>query len=346
MAGYLEFADGFDSYNQGSGTSLNEAAYRWDVTSPQISTGTGRYTTETGRGNCGFATGVKNVTGAATRILGMAVRTPTTLQATPIMALLDNGVAQVEVRLSATGQVELWSGNPLVLKSNSGGNTVIPNNWYYMELFASFGATGSTVVIVNADGWTFMNSQNNMPSGRALANQIRFSVSNIMLVDDLYTRAADDPAAPFYYNEVSIVSDMPNADATDTGASQWTPNTGSVHYDRVKEQDFDGDTTYVYASAAGLYDFYKFPARALSGSNTIAAIITTFYGRKDDVSSRSISHMFRKADLTGVASDAAKAMTQTYAAYQKVYEKRPDGVNWSASDISSPGAQFGVQSGN
>lgn len=124
------------------------------------------------------------------------------------------------------------------------------------------------------------------------------------------------------------------------GASlQWTPSSGTTHFNLVNSSPPTEDTAYVEDSTAGDIDLYEFPALSYNPA-TIYFVQVGIYARKTDVGVRTIATMVRSggSDFTGTTQPGLN--TSFLDIYLQLYTTDPNtGLAWTKTTVDS--AQFG-----
>ena len=319
----LEFVDGFDSYGTTAGSAA-EGIVRWDAGLNTLPTATGRY-----GGNAATSSSLTKVLPTAvTRTVGAAFKFGTSFSVGNIIVLRDVTTVQLAIRVNATGTLSLMRGSTAIATSTP---TVFVNTWYYIELQGTVDPTsGYAEIRVNGRTWSTF-SGNTRNTANSYSNSLMVSIpANGGLFDDVYSR--NDST---WMGEISIGTDMPNAEG-DT--IQWTPNSASIHWNRVAEIPYDSDTTYNSSSTVGNIDLYKFPSRTIVASSVLAAVVCTPIERTDGTNSSAEQCKSGGTVYTG----ATNSMTTAYKGYMEIHEVDPaTSAAWTNANLNL--AQFGVK---
>ena len=338
----LEFIDGFDHYTQ-----TGMMARKWSASSP-FDSGAGFVTGRFGAGNAfklHWNTSVPfvNVGSLATRIVGFAANFQGANQNYQVFAFRDSGTVQVDLRMTTTGALQVTR-NGTVLATTS--NTISAGQWYYVEFQVTINSSaGSFTLQITTPGgiastWASGSGVNTQSTGNASTNEIAFigyaNNSNDTYIDDLYCLNTSGSVNNTFLGDSRIVTNLPNADGAST---QWTPSTGSTHYNLVNEANPNDDTNYVNSATAGQLDLYKYPSISISGA--IAGVQITMCARKDDAGARTVSAEYRSAGGTNYAGGSSFNPTPGYLMYRQVYDTDPaTGSQWTLSGVNN--GQFGV----
>lgn len=247
----------------------------------------------TGRnGNClsivsGGGSFFKTLPHSARWVTGFAFR-PDTASSTsdPFYQVLNNDVILFSLRHDADGTLALVGGNVSIDVTD---RALLQGRWYYLEIDLTF--SGSTPVMVTAElringnveasgtGSCGVNASS-LISGAADANVHSFAPftgpGNGCSFDDLEIKNEGG-----YFGDVRIIATFPDADA---GILDWTPNSGTVHFDRVNTHPVDL-TKWLETATPGDIDLWNFTFPSFSG--TIAGINIRVLARKDDEGTKS-----------------------------------------------------------
>lgn len=269
----------------------------------------------------------------STIIAGMALRFSSVSSTSTFFSFRAGATLTCQLQLNASGQI---------LVKNSGGTTIATgttvlsaNVWYYIEvkLFVN-GASGTVEVHLN--GATEIASTTG-----------NFGSSNIDTVarsgnggattdwDDMYV-VDTSGAAPrnTFLGDVRVETIYATADGNH---SQWTPNSGTTHYDRVNEAQADGDTTYVSDSTVGHLDTYAFGD--IDTGATVYGLQTNLYARKDDAATRQIAPVIRQSGTDNVGTTAT--LSSSYVVYSQLYNQDPTSADWTPTTVNAD--EYGVK---
>jgi hypothetical protein len=338
----LEFADGFDHYNQNS----SFIGRKWDTVSGAVQAfGSGRYGSGLAWNSWNNAVAIrKTLTSVATRIVGFAAYFGGSVASGTICAFQDSGSTQTDLRVNSSGNLYITRNGTTLATSAS---AVVANTWYYIELSVTIGSSTGAYTLKVTSGtvstWLTATSVNTQATGNATSNQIWLSLNGLSgnpgLIDDVYILNTSGSVNNSFLGECRIYTSLPNGDDTAaTGTNLlWTPSTGSTHYNLVNENPPNDDTNYVGSNTAGQIDTYKYAAIAPVGG--IAAVVFNMMARRDDTGVRQIAAAYRGGSTnyqgTGVYP------TVSYMDYQQIWETDPaTSAPWTASGVNA--GEFGV----
>jgi hypothetical protein len=230
----------------------------------------------------------------------------------------------------------------LVFRRNaaSSGNffsgIVIPHNaWIYLQLSAVISVVGPdyfVAVDLSMNGGpsyiaTLAMGSTGFASQQAGAVFLRANDSSS--IDDVWFR--DDTVKS---GDMQVKALYPTADGFH---SAWTPNSGSIHFNRVNQAVPDDDTTYVSSAGAGTKDSYV--SQDIGSTPSVLSVQHAACAR-DDGGANSYRALIRQggADYLG----SAIAPTGSYAFGLSVFNTDPaTGLPWTVAGVNSaePGTE-------
>ena len=375
--GDILFVDGFDTYNDAA-----EVPLKWDYNSvgtPAFVLGgrcASKRLTMPG-GNQSWAAGKSTSTVASTNCqmfktlsaqcrylnIGFGIYTPysaASFVGCPGVQIFDTGRTagpQWAIDFQSTPAKDgFWIGihdyllASEFLTSSYPNNKFLPSTWYFIEIVLDWGtgASNSSIdIYVNGVKMCGLAGFDYYPVGiNRYSNKIgifpNWNGCNC-LYDDIIVRYSKS-----LLYDVDIIGDYATGDGATTA---WAMSSGTQHFPLVSEQfAWAPDSGYVYSAAAGQLDLYTYPGRVINADQSILAIVTNDVVRKDDVQLRTIEDWYRSGATQGPASqDGVNGISYnlgtSWASLQTVRRVNPaTGVAWTASDIGTGGAQFGVYS--
>lgn len=155
--------------------------------------------------------------------------------------------------------------------------------WYMLEMYATINDTSGSV-IVKQNGIEIMNfSGDTKYSSYTSFNRVGwrgshgalFNENNSIYIDDIALNDANGSEDNSWCGGGHVELLIP---ASDGDTLEWTPSSGSVHYEMVDEIPADGDATYVSASAAKVDMYYLSPFSG-SGKGPIGRVWVTARAR-------------------------------------------------------------------
>lgn len=264
----------------------------------------------------------------STLIVGFAIKAPAA------------GSEFFQLRASTTGAMRLsLTAGSIIQVLNSGGTVIATGStaltsgaWYYIEVKA---------VIAGASGSTEVHLEGVSEIASTTGNFGSTNIDNFRLVaavdyDDFYAVDTTGGAPWNTFLGVGRISTvMANADGAHT---DYTPSSGTNHYDRVNETTPDGDTTYVSDATVGHIDSYAFDD--IDGGATVFAVQTCMYARKDDAGTRQLADLIRRSGTDYVGNTATLSSTYTYLT--QIHPTDPStSAQWTAAGVNA--AEFGVK---
>lgn len=129
------------------------------------------------------------------------------------------------------------------------------NEWYYIELKTFCHPTSGTIE-VRIDGVTVVSLTgiDTQAGTHAYHNKVSLVGGQYNKCDDFYICDGSSTTVNDFQGACKIVGLLPN---TDTTTIQWTPSTGTTHYNLIDSNPAN-TTDYVYSSTQGNTDLYSF----------------------------------------------------------------------------------------
>lgn len=349
----LLFCDSFDHYT----TQTQALAGKWtSITGNNGSfgiAGSGRFggigwSAQSGAGGSNTLTKILPTT-YATLIVGTAFKHQAVgaLDVT-IISLWDTvaGGEQLSVRYSASKKRLYISRNGTTVATST-SMFIYDGVYNYIELKATIhNTTGSYEVHVNGvqDASLTASGVNTRGTGtNNSADTVRFGFvtqTNITdaLFDDIYICDTSGSDNTDFLGDIAVDAQFPDADSATH--NDWTPNTLTVHYNRVNQTTPDDDTTYLSDSTPGHIDTWSYQNLRQS-SGTIKGIQFLPYARKDDAGTRQIAPVvFQSA--TDYVQSTLPSVPSTYSYLPLIVERNPaTSAAWTISDFNAD--EFGVK---
>lgn len=275
-----------------------------------------------------------------TLIVGFALKTSSSQVADATLVRLltaaSGVVADIAIRNSDKKLIVMNSGGTTIA---AGTTTITTGVWNYVELkIVVNGASGSCEVHLN--GVTEIASTTGNFGSTAIGI-IRLNASSGTGLsydfDDVYACDTTGSARNTFLGDVRVKTIYPDGDGAHT---QWTPSSGTNHFDRVNEHTGtypDGDTTYVSDATPGDIDTYTMGD--IDGAATVHGVQVNSYARKDDAATRQIAPVIRKSGTDYVGNTFT--LTSSYAFQSQLYDQDPSGVDWTATTVN--GMEVGVK---
>lgn len=142
-------------------------------------------------------------------------------------------------------------------------------------------------------------------------------------------------AASLPLKNVQMLELRATADVT---PNQWTPNTGTVHYDRINEASVNNDTSYLEDSTSGHAELFDYADLPTSVSMTILGVVSNI-----SVKQPSGSQSLKQDVKTSTTTTAGSSYTPTtsYALPAQIWNQDATGTNWTVTTVNS--SQFGFE---
>lgn len=219
----------------------------------------------------------------------------------------------------------------------TGTSILNPNTWYYVEVKLVVGTSGTCEVRLNGLAGEIPAATGDYGTGNV--SFIAFECGRLggasVWVDDVYVLDPTTGVNTTFLGDICVETLYPVSDGT---YKQWTPDTGTTHYTRVDEGQFDGDTSYVHTATAGNKDSYGIGNPALAPT-TVYGVQLNLGVRKDDAAAHTIAPLIRQSgvDHLGVTVSIGAG----YSFYSWLLDQDPTGAAWLYSTVN--GDEYGVE---
>lgn len=245
--------------------------------------------------------------------------------------------------------------------SHSGGTHIIPgvvinlNQWYYWGFKCAATRNGSNLDVIlsfELDGFvvdTWSTSLLNVPTISGFATMLVNGAAALTShIDDLYVYDASGSVNNALEGVVKIGAIYPDAEGSNL---TWSPNSGTVHYDRVKERPTsfgdtsnpDDDLTYLQSNTPGDRETLNFEP---TSETDIRAVQYLMLCRKDDAGEHQINAVYRQGTGGSSGTEVVGAddfiTISSYIYHIKTYGKtNPVTLSpWTQTDINT--GQWGM----
>ena len=250
--------------------------------------------------------------------------------------LYDNATLGIGATLNPTA--------PSSLTVKLGGTTIATyssftmrdNEWYYMELKVFCHPTSGTVE-VRIDGVTVISLTgiNTQAGANTYHNKVSLVGAQYNYFDDFYICDGSGTTVNNFQGVCKVIGLLPNAD---TGTIQWTPSTGTTHYNLVDSNPANA-TDYVYSSTQTNTDLYTYPD--LIGDGTIIGLQLNTQAALSDGTSIILQTPIVSDGSTDLGADYTLT-SGTYADFKHISTTDPHtGSAWTINGLNA--AQIGVK---
>lgn len=337
----LLWIEGFDSYGTSGGLVGLAEKY------PNSENVTANDTVVTGRLS-GFAFQWENTDGilktpaigsADTIVTGLGYKVTAFVGTTYSLTsfIEDSGITLgINLRALDNGAFVVRRGTTVL--GTSANNVINTGQWHYIELKAVIDNTSGSYEL-RIDGVDVLSASGvDTQAGDGL-------VTNVWLhggagtidrqFDDWYILDGNGSVNNDFLGSRKVITIFPDGAGDQTN---WTPDSGS-NFDRVNENGYDDDTSYVETATVDAEDLYNFDD--LSAATSVDGVQINAIARVTDVDPLDLKLLSK----TGTTTDAGSAQAVSSVSYKNFYrilEEDPDTVAaWSVSGVD--GAQFGIE---
>lgn len=272
-------------------------------------------------------------------VIGMSVYF-TGLMAHEFLTLYDGATRNVNIRLTAAGELAAYRADTLLGTSTGAGIQI--NTWYYVEVKVyTHGSIGTVTIRVDTIQKLALTSQNTKAGSNNYSDAFRIKDEwgQYLRIDDLYC-LDNSGAAPQndFLGVKQVITVFPDAAGDD---ADWTPSAGS-NYACVDETALDDNGTYVQSATAGQQDLYNY--QNLPGAAMISGIlgiqINTDVKRTQSTSYTlyQIAKRTSQSDGTGLTIANDSFLTK-----YRIMPLDTEGAAWTETNINA--TQFGLAIG-
>jgi hypothetical protein len=243
-------------------------------------------------------------------------------------------VANFKVRLNTSRKIEVLDTAGTIVGTSSMALSV--GVWYYIEIKAVIGNTGSVEVKVDSNTEINATSIDIMNSANAyIDNMILFGNTAILSFDDLYLLDTTGAINNDFLGDSRIDPFFPTADST----TQWLPSAGVTNYTNVDDTAPNGDTDYVYSSTPGDIDLYDFGNMPI-GTGEVFGVQVVANARKMDAGTRNLKVKVKSGATT--QTSVTLTLSTTYANHIAMFEDSDGaGTVWDKTLVDA--AQIGIE---
>jgi hypothetical protein len=363
----LKVHDGFDHYKAQGDLQSRVGALQWSDINAN-----GAFTLVAGRGGYGQAVLVGNATATHNNWFGGSFPANYSTAFVGVALLFGTGGTSFLIQAmdytaqlpQLTCQCFFESGTIIVYAGDVGGtviassppNAFSPYIWNYWELGVTIGTAGSFDLHCNGTsvlsaGLTGGGVRTQNPAdSNSFFNGIKYSAATNgvpnyfladMTIDDFYL--CDNTAGPgtfpcnTFLGDSAVRTQFPTANAS----VQWTP-IANTNWQEVGETQFDGDTSYNYATAVGDADLYSFGSLPTNVSAVYGVQITGGY-RKLDAGAQTIVQKMVSGGTT--SAGATLTLSLSYGFYTDMFVLDPHtGASWAPAAVDALSAGMTLNS--
>ena len=259
----------------------------------------------------------------------------------------DPNSPQVYWQIQNDGTIVVLNGAGGTLGTTTATASISLNNYYYIEMKATIGASGSVVIRIN--GQTVLNTTGRTNNGgTGTVGDCIFVLGPgggggvFMLVDDFYVFDTSGGHNNDFAGDSTISVIVP---VSDSGTIQWATSSGTAHWSLVDEVPPDDDTTYVQStmtgtSTTGPTDLYNF--QTVASTLSIIAVQSNMFARKTDAGDRAISLVTHNSGVSTNADPTGRYLNLTYLDYLNQFDTDPvSGGTWTPAIVNA--TEWGVE---
>lgn len=243
----LQWIDGFESYGTTNGNTAIGALNKYTNSLGTLTVRAGRLAGHSLSCNGSVVMTTPAFAANDTWIVGFAYYyNKTTNIEEPILQLFDGATVQCAVNLQCNGELQARKSAGGTSIGFTTGARIRAGVWNYIEVKIKVNATTGTVDIrVNGVSVMSVTGKNTDQAASGQATKIALcgaSSGNQSTFDDFYVCDKSGSNNNTFLGGQKVTTLFPTGDS---GTNQWTPSSGSNHFDRVNENPHDSSTTYL-----------------------------------------------------------------------------------------------------
>lgn len=325
------------TYNDSTGTTFNTAGYRTAQPAGTNATSLRFYVAGSGAPNAtlGVPSSTTLITGFATNVSALAI-------GVVLRVWGPNGGSYITLTTNGSGQLILTNNRTSVNLIVTASNVFFANNWHYVELKMTCGASGSAELIVDGTSvGTATAVDTRGHTSDTQYNRLQFGVPSTVFstiyiyMDDLYVCDGTGATHNNFLGPVKVYTLFPNANGT---TNQFTPTGVANNWDAVDEQLID-TTTYVASSTTNQVDMYAVKDLPITPT-TVYAVAVGSCAIKTESSARQYRNNVTVSGTTTNGTTVTPVLSY-YLWNQDLFTTAPGGAAWTAADVNS--MQIGVE---
>jgi hypothetical protein len=345
----LRFIEGFEGFGNVLGANITNL-----LKLKSTNTGPGPFYLDTGR-NGGYSiysgsTGQDQwfgfSTGATTNTiyLGWAMKPTGGTTAVAVFYFYGSSGVAGSIRWGtvSSGELSFHNYQGTVLGTTSGAGLAPGGNvWKYVEAKIVVGTGTSGSVQIKVDGVTKLtltgvNTSNT--GGDTVYNWFNTDATSQYRIDDMYLCDSSGSVNNNFLGPQTVIGLLP---AGDTASADWTPLSGTDHYQQVNEAAADGDAGYVEDGTSGHMDLFRY--HQLSALDAIAGIQINTICRQTDATPLALKTPVKSGGIT--SEEASQSIGGTsYGCRTRVLEIDPGtSAAWTQAGLNA--AEIGVKVG-
>jgi hypothetical protein len=228
-------------------------------------------------------------------------------------------------------------------------NAIVLNRYYYIEMKAVLGTSGSVEMRINGQSVLTLSGVNIGPTANADVVNISGPPGGALCyVDDFYVCDGSGSYNNTFLGDVQIGILKPRAEGNKL---EWVPNATGTHWSRVNEVPTGGgtgpddDTSYVSSTMTGISttgpsDLFIFDTVATN--RLVLGVQSNIFARKDDEGNRALSVLTSNSSSNVQSDPVGRYINLTYIDYLNQFDVNPiGGGTWTPTVMNT--MQWGVE---
>lgn len=338
----LRWIDGFESYGTTNGNTAVGALNKYTNSLGTLTVRAGRLAGHSLSGNSSVVLTTPAFTANDIWFVGFAYYyIKTTNIEEPVFQLIDGSTVQCTVNLQCNGELQARKGSGGTSLGFTTGARIRAGTWNYIEIKIKVHASAGTVDIkVNGVNVMALTGKNTDQHASAQATAVALcgaSSNNQSTFDDFYVLDNTGSNNNTFLGPQKATMILATGDH---GTNQWTPNSGSNHFDRVNENPHDSSTSYISDLLTGDTEEFDY-ANTGSEVTAIKGVMVNTVFETDSVVALSVKNHVNSGGTS--SDDAGTAGTNgTYKTASFLVETDPNiAALWTKTNLDA--ALFGVK---
>lgn len=212
------------------------------------------------------------------------------------------------------------------------------DNWYYIEVYLKAHASAGVITLrvngITIKTWTNLDTRNGMGTASTRITQFAFFAGHMNMdayFCDLYINDANGSVNNGFLGDVRVDPHFPIEDGT---TLEWTPSTGSDHFEMVNEVNPDLGVTYNTTNTLNAIDTLVLEDLKNNGG-TIKGVQMVVLDDKTDAGPCTVAPVVRIDGVNYASVDSHAPSETSYVYARKVYDVQPDTTAWNETDFNA-----------
>lgn len=341
----LRWIEGFEGFGTSAGSTPTGMATKYTVTSSDsdLVLRAGRFSGFCMEITIGLTKAFQTpaLTAMTTITVGFAMRQATYGNIRNVLQILDGTTVHGTLRMNTSGEFSYFRGTEIgtQLGSTTSGASIMPGQWFYVELVVKIADSGGTVdLYINGTNVLSVASADTRNGGNASVDRAKWisSSADACQYDDIYVLDDTGSVNNSRLGSHKVIGSLPSGAGSST---QFTPSAGS-NYQCVDDNPTNSDTDYVESGTSGHKDLYDYAS--IGTLANIKGLQINTVARETDGSPFSLYQTVKSGSTNSDGSSVAISGQTFKTITPRVLETDPDTSSaWTDSGVDA--AEFGIK---